>query len=83
MLIDVRSAEEYAEERISGGVLIPHTELQPEHLPRGDRKWVLYCRSGNRSAQAARKLLDAGLKEMIHLKGGILAWKVAGYETTH
>ncbi|HEY9645726.1 MAG TPA: rhodanese-like domain-containing protein [Chroococcidiopsis sp.] len=81
-LIDVRSSSEYAEARIPGAILIPHTEIQPKDLPT-DRAWVLYCRSGNRSAQAAERLLAAGLSTVTHLKGGILAWNAAGYETEH
>ncbi|MEZ4630365.1 MAG: rhodanese-like domain-containing protein [Deinococcales bacterium] len=36
------------------------------------------CRSGNRSVTASRILADAG-KEVINVKGGILAWQGAGY----
>ena len=41
-----------------------------------DKKIAIYCRSGRRSANAAKKLADVGYK-CINLKGGIIAWKEA------
>jgi rhodanese-related sulfurtransferase len=37
------------------------------------------CRSGNRSAQASRTLAELGFKDVRNVKGGILAWRSAGY----
>lgn len=79
-LVDVREAAEYATERIPGAKLHPLSQFDPLQLrPSAGQKLVLYCQSGNRSAKAARKCLDAGFNSVIHLRGGIPTWKKAGY----
>jgi rhodanese-related sulfurtransferase len=80
VLLDVREAAEHAGEKIPGAVHAALSTFHPQQLPQ-DRKVVFHCQSGKRSAQAAQKLLDAGSSEAIHLQGGILAWKQAGYLT--
>ena len=42
-------------------------------LPRKDQLILVYCRSGNRSKQAAQKLADAGYTNIVEF-GGILSW---------
>jgi rhodanese-related sulfurtransferase len=42
-------------------------------LPR-DRRPVLYCKTGVRSAEALVAVRDAGFAEVVHLRGGIVAW---------
>ena len=39
----------------------------------------VYCKSGGRSSQAAQLLVESGQSNVINLKGGIMAWKKAGY----
>lgn len=79
LLVDVREPGEHASERVPGSLLMPLSAFDPEALPRLDgRKLVLYCRSGNRSAQAGQKLLAAGWDEALHLRGGLLAWRDLG-----
>ena len=41
----------------------------------------MQCQSSKRSAQAAQKMLNAGFEEVIHLQGGLPAWKAAGFPT--
>lgn len=80
-LVDVREPAEYANERIPSAKLHPLSKFKPEQvqLPL-DQKLVLYCQSGNRSAKAAQKCLEAGFSSVIHLQGGISNWKNSGYE---
>jgi phage shock protein E len=77
-LIDVRTAEEFASGHIPGALNIPVQELE-QRLGEvaSDQPVVLYCRSGNRSAQAAQILGDAGYGQIYDL-GGIAAWQQAG-----
>ncbi|MEI6332057.1 MAG: rhodanese-like domain-containing protein [Pseudanabaena sp.] len=78
-LVDVREGDEFASERIDGAILVPLSKFDPQQISRNsDKQLVLYCRSGNRSAQAAAKLLDAGYEEVTHLKGGLMAWRSQG-----
>jgi sulfur-carrier protein adenylyltransferase/sulfurtransferase len=74
-LIDVR--EEFEREVASiGGKLIPLGKIY-FHLSEieKDKKVVIYCRSGKRSADAVKLLQDAtDLENLYNLKGGILAW---------
>lgn len=82
ILIDVREPVEYAAEHIPNSQLLPLSKLQPEQIKiEPDKKVVLYCQSGNRSKQAAQKLIQFGFTEFVQLAGGITAWKQAGYTT--
>ena len=79
MLIDVRTPGEYNSGHIAGSVNIPVDDLQrrlsqvPQNQP-----IIVYCRSGNRSAQAASILADAGYPDVYDL-GGIITWEQQGY----
>ena len=86
VLLDVRTEAEYAEEHIEGAVLID--QKQDDFMEKAktmlpiDKTIAVYCRSGRRSANAAGKLADVGYK-CVNLKGGIIAWKGAGYALIH
>ena len=85
VILDVRTAAEYAEGHIKGAILIDQgqsdfVEKAKETLPI-DKKIAVYCRSGRRSANAAGKLADVGYK-CVNLKGGIITWKEAGMPIT-
>ncbi len=73
-LLDVRYAEEHEDSHIPDSQLIPLPELRTRmaELDRG-RRWVVYCRSGRRSAVAALLLRQAGIAA-VSLAGGINAW---------
>ena len=82
VLIDVREPQEYAAERIHGALLYPLSTFDPLVLrDLGDRKIVLHCGSGMRSAKALAACEAAGVAIASHLKGGIQAWKAAGLPT--
>jgi rhodanese-related sulfurtransferase len=78
ILVDVREPDEHAAVRIPGAHLVPLSKFDPSKVPAGT-KIVLHCRSGVRSAQAARIMRDAG-HEVTTLRGGLKAWKSAGLE---
>ncbi|MFP4006883.1 MAG: rhodanese-like domain-containing protein [Spirulinaceae cyanobacterium] len=81
-VIDVREPGEYAGEHIPGAKLVPLSKFDAKKIPnRSNKQVVLYCRSGNRSAQAAQKLFASGYSEVTHLQCGLGAWKEAGFET--
>lgn len=74
-LLDVRSPEEHEAYHL-GGILIPLPEL-PNRLGELDPNvtWIVYCRSGRRSAQAVQFLLASHFKSVLNLEGGALAWQ--------
>lgn len=79
LLIDVRTAEEFAEGHIAGAINIPVETIgtRLDEIPEGE-KIVLYCRSGNRSNQASIILDNAGYPQIYDL-GGIIDWTAKGY----
>ncbi len=80
ILLDVRTLEEFEPAHIKGAMLLPVTEIQDkasEQLGDKDAIILVYCRSGNRSAQAAKQLLDMGYTRVYDF-GGIIDWP---YET--
>lgn len=79
-VVDVRTAEEYAEAHVPGAVLVPLDTIggeAPAELPDKEAKLLVYCRSGRRSAQAAEQLAALGYSDVYDF-GGILDWP---YET--
>ncbi len=79
LLIDVRTAEEFASGHIPGAVNIPVESLQSRLSEvSGDQPIVVYCRSGNRSAQASQILAQAGYTSIYDL-GGINDWTAQGF----
>jgi len=76
-LLDVREPWEWAVSSLAdrGARLIPLNELDERlgEVPR-DRRVVVYCRSGSRSAAAARRMIAAGYGPVANMRGGIVAW---------
>jgi molybdopterin/thiamine biosynthesis adenylyltransferase/rhodanese-related sulfurtransferase/molybdopterin converting factor small subunit len=77
-ILDVREPQEFQICRIPGSTLVPLGELSSRlaEIPRGAGApdIVVHCKSGVRSAKAARLLADRGYDRVRNLKGGILAW---------
>ena len=76
IIVDVRTQEEYDSGHIPGAICIPNERIgteQPEELPDLDQIILIYCRSGNRSKQAAQKLFDMGYTNVYEF-GGIIDW---------
>jgi len=76
-LIDVREPVEWDINHIDGAQLIPNSLISSgeglAQLPH-DRKAVLYCKTGVRSAEALAAVKKAGFSDAVHLQGGIEAW---------
>jgi sulfur-carrier protein adenylyltransferase/sulfurtransferase len=76
-LVDVREPNEYEIVSIPGAVLIPKGEFLSgaalERLPQ-NKRIVLHCKSGVRSAEALAVVKDAGFSDAVHVGGGVLAW---------
>ena len=76
IILDVRTAEEFAEKHIPDAINIPNetigTEEIPE-LPDKEQLILVYCRSGNRSKQASDKLVGLGYTNIVEF-GGINDW---------
>ncbi len=76
-LVDVREPEEYAFVNIPGSLLIPKREFlegdAAGRLP-ADRKIVLLCLRGIRSAEALAVVKRHGHRDAVHVGGGIVAW---------
>ena len=76
-LVDVREPSEFNAGYIEGAQLIPLGAIETDFeaaIPDKDAKIFVYCRSGNRSAQAAKKLVDLGYTNVFDI-GGILDWQ--------
>ncbi|MCL2436530.1 MAG: rhodanese-like domain-containing protein [Clostridiales bacterium] len=76
ILLDVRTEAEFTERHIDGAMLIPSQEISARaesELPDKDMIILVYCRSGNRSAAAARTLVRMGYTNVYDF-GGINDW---------
>ena len=77
-LIDVREPYENADFNI-GGILLPLGMIQSMQIDEiedlKNEEVILYCRSGNRSGQAAMFLDSMGFENTKNLVGGLLAWQ--------
>lgn len=76
VILDVRTAQEFASGHIPGAALLPNETIGTEDiplLPDQDQLILVYCRSGNRSKQAAEKLAQLGYTNIVEF-GGINSW---------
>jgi len=76
VLLDVRTDDEFREKHIKGAVLIPDYEIKnraENELPDKNAEIFVYCRTGRRSAEAAKELINMGYKKVYDF-GGIYDW---------
>lgn len=76
IILDVRTLAEFNNGHIEGAICLPNeaiTNQTLEQLPDKKQEILIYCRSGNRSEQAARKLLKLGYQNVKDF-GGIIDW---------
>lgn len=90
VFVDIREGEERQRGAVRHSVHVPRGFLEfiidpesPMHNPTlsGDKRLVLYCASGGRSALAAKTLVDMGVGKVSHIAGGFAAWQEAGGPT--
>ena len=76
IILDVRTVSEYGAGHIPGAICLPNELIgtqPPAELPDKAQLILVYCRSGNRSKQAAQKLFDMGYTNIVEF-GGINSW---------
>jgi addiction module HigA family antidote len=82
ILVDVRETKEYEVEHIAGALLLPLSSFDAELFPSlPGKQLVLHCAIGKRSEAAGRMLLKEGHAGLVHMEGGLKAWKEAGLPT--
>ena len=79
VVIDVRTTEEYLSGHIAGSVNADYYNKEKfakflNSLDK-DKKYLVYCRSGNRSEQAMKIMEDKGFSFVTNLDGGVLGWQ--------
>jgi hydroxyacylglutathione hydrolase len=81
-VLDVRRATEFSEGHIPGAQNIAHTRLASRlgEVPK-DRKLLVHCRSGERSARSSAFLQREGF-QVVNLTGGFMAWELEGSPVT-
>jgi len=79
-LVDVRSANEFANGHIEGAVNIPAPDLRTKHRAlKKDRPLLLICGTGHRSSLGASLLKRRGFKDVRNVAGGMTGYAAAGY----
>lgn len=82
IVMDLRTPKEFTTGYLEGAVNIDFRgENFTEELKEGDRekKYLIYCGSGVRSAKALAKMEELEYLEVYNILGGIRMWKVSGY----
>jgi len=77
VLLDVRTPEEFSTGHIRGALLLPYDGISAttaaQAIPTKNTPVIVYCRSGRRSAIAAKTLMDLGYRQVLDL-GGVNTW---------
>jgi len=72
LLLDVRSADEYASGHLQGALNIPHDRISDEiaaAVPDKSQRVILYCRSGRRADTALRTMQTMGYEDVVNFGG--------------
>ncbi len=91
LLLDIREESEYETLHIRNSLSVPRgilepsadwgfEETQPELVQAREKKVIVICRSGNRSAMAGKTLQEMGFKNVISMKTGVRGWNDNEYE---
>lgn len=78
ILVDIRTPQEFNASRMENAINIdfysPSFISQMDQLPK-DKTIMIYCRSGNRTGQATRRLSVLGFTKIVDLKHGLIGWQ--------
>ncbi|MBK81127.1 MAG: hypothetical protein CMQ43_09485 [Gammaproteobacteria bacterium] len=86
VFVDIREHVERAQGTVPGSAHAPRAFLEFQADPESDahnkvfssgKRLLLFCRSGGRSALAAKTLVDMGVPNVAHIAGGFAAWEAA------
>ncbi len=83
ILLDVRTPDEFKSGRLKGASNINfYEETFEDEIDKFDKrkKYLVYCRSGNRSRQAMFLMRDLGFDEVYNLENGIISWNDHGFQ---
>jgi rhodanese-related sulfurtransferase len=81
VIVDVRTPEEFAQGHIEDAVNIDVEDASFATAIAGldpEVTYLVYCRTGNRSASAVAQMRSAGLSDVIDVEGGVVSWTEAG-----
>ena len=82
IILDVRTPREYAEGHIEGAINIDfNSSAFSDEINKLDKnnKYLVYCRTGNRSRGAVNEMNKLGFREIYHLYVGMVGWSDTGY----
>ena len=80
VILDVRTKRELTEGKIPGSIMIDYFDISfRKKVAKLDKskKYLIYCRSGNRSGKSCKLMSTIGFENLYNLKGGIIAWNRA------
>jgi rhodanese-related sulfurtransferase len=81
VILDIRTPQEYQNGHLKGAIMIDYySKSFVEEIGRLDKEksYLVYCRSGNRSARSLDLLKKLQFKKIYHLASGIIGWNSAG-----
>lgn len=84
-LIDIRTPAEVARGVIPRAKTLPMhlIPLKLDYFTGSDKEFIIYCRTGSRSAQACMFLNQQGISNVSNLRGGIMSWAQLGLNIDH
>ena len=84
IIIDVRTTDEFNNSHLASAINIdyysPDFKSNVSALDK-NKQYLVYCRTGVRSAAATQIMLDLGFKDVLNMNGGITQWQKDGYPT--
>lgn len=84
-IVDVRTPSEYRSGLIDGAINIDYNSSNFKDALKDlskSNKYLIYCRSGNRSGSALTIMKDMGFLEVYNMSGGIIYWNAKNYPLT-